>query len=143
MILEEMNLKGEVQNQARLREGVSPASSFRRRVMNRIFNYFISKVFKTPQKKYSFKVPATIDVQNNTLIIEDFVEGRRISVGDEDAMVAVARELMRQIFLDGFYHADPHTGNIFVGSEGDVLYFIDVGSASKYPLRTDTFYTSL
>jgi ubiquinone biosynthesis protein len=135
MILEEMNLKGEVQNQARLREGVSPASSFRRRVMNRIFNYFISKVFKTPQRKYSFKVPATIDVQNNTLIIEDFVSGRRIGVGDEDAMVAVARELMRQIFLDGFYHADPHTGNIFVDSEGGVIYFIDVGSASQISLK--------
>jgi predicted unusual protein kinase regulating ubiquinone biosynthesis (AarF/ABC1/UbiB family) len=135
MILEEMNLRGEVENQARLREGVSPASSFRRRVMNRIFNYFISKVFKTPQRKYSFRVPATIDVQNNTLIIEDFVSGRRIGVGDEDAMVAVARELMRQIFLDGFYHADPHTGNIFVGSEGDVIYFIDVGSASQISLK--------
>ncbi|MCX5698317.1 MAG: AarF/UbiB family protein [Candidatus Omnitrophica bacterium] len=135
MILEEMNLKGEVENQAKLREGVSPASSFRRRVINRIFNYFISKVFKAPQKKYLFKVPVTIDVQNNTLIIEDFVKGRRISEGDEDAMAAVARELIRQIFLDGFYHADPHTGNIFVGTEGDVLYFIDVGSASQISLK--------
>jgi predicted unusual protein kinase regulating ubiquinone biosynthesis (AarF/ABC1/UbiB family) len=135
MILEEMNLKGEVENQTRLREGVGPASSFRKRLANKIFNYFISKIFKTPQRKYLFKIPATIDVRNNTLIIEDFVNGRRIGVEDDDAMVAVARELMRQIFIDGFYHADPHTGNIFVNYDGDAIYFIDVGSASQISFK--------
>ena len=135
MILEEMNLKGEVENQTRLRECVGPASSFRKRLANKIFNYFISKIFKTPQRKYLFKIPATIDVRNNTLIIEDFVNGRRIGVEDDDAMVAVARELMRQIFIDGFYHADPHTGNIFVNYDGDAIYFIDVGSASQISFK--------
>jgi len=135
MILEEMDLRREVENQDKLREGINLSSSFRRRLSNIIFNYLISKVFKTPQNKYSFKIPVTIDVQNNTLIIEGFVNGKPVSLGDSDAVVAVARELMRQIFLDGFYHADPHTGNIFVGREGEVLYFIDAGSASKVSFK--------
>ncbi len=47
----------------------------------------------------------------------------------------VARELIKQIFIDGFYHADPHAGNIFVGNEGNAVYFIDVGSASQISVR--------
>ncbi len=135
MIREEMNLRGEVENQARLKAGISPTQTFRKRLVNRIFGYFVSKIFKTPANRYLFEVPVTHDVQNNTLIIEGFVNGKRLSTDNTDAMIAVARELMRQIFVDGFYHADPHTGNIFVANEGSTLFFIDVGSASQISLK--------
>jgi predicted unusual protein kinase regulating ubiquinone biosynthesis (AarF/ABC1/UbiB family) len=60
--------------------------------------------------------------------------------------VEVARELARitfqQIFVTGFFHADPHPGNIFVtpGTDGDwTITFIDFGMMGEItgPLRDD------
>jgi serine/threonine protein kinase len=42
---------------------------------------------------------------------------------------------VRQIFIDGFYHADPHTGNIFIDEENGIIYFIDVGSAAQLSFK--------
>jgi predicted unusual protein kinase regulating ubiquinone biosynthesis (AarF/ABC1/UbiB family) len=56
--------------------------------------------------------------------------------------VEVAQRLadtyMKQIFADGFFHADPHPGNLFVlpteGEEGDWrLVFVDFGMAGRVP----------
>lgn len=42
----------------------------------------------------------------------------------------IASTLCRQIFIDGFYHADPHPGNIFLMKE-DVIAFIDFGMVGR------------
>jgi len=53
--------------------------------------------------------------------------------------VAVADELARvtfqQIFVHGFFHADPHPGNIFVTPDGDGwrLTFVDFGMMGEIP----------
>lgn len=41
-----------------------------------------------------------------------------------------ARIIMEQIFVHGFYHADPHPGNIFV-MEGDRLCYVDYGMVGR------------
>jgi len=135
MIREEMDLPGEVTNQARLAANIAARQSFKRRLLNRIFQYFMSRIFAKTQREYSFMVPVTHDVKNNTLIIEEFAQGRPINENDRDAMSAVAQELVRQIFIDGFYHADPHTGNIFIDEENGIIYFIDVGSAAQLSFK--------
>jgi predicted unusual protein kinase regulating ubiquinone biosynthesis (AarF/ABC1/UbiB family) len=50
---------------------------------------------------------------------------------------------MRQIFEDGFFHADPHPGNLFVDPKGDeahpwYLTFIDFGMVGRIPPNTRT-----
>jgi len=39
-----------------------------------------------------------------------------------------ARAVLKQIFVHGFFHADPHAGNIIV-MDGNVICFIDLGMA--------------
>jgi predicted unusual protein kinase regulating ubiquinone biosynthesis (AarF/ABC1/UbiB family) len=47
---------------------------------------------------------------------------------------------MRQIFEDGFFHADPHPGNLFVDTNGPegpwLLTFIDFGMVGQIPPNT-------
>jgi ubiquinone biosynthesis protein len=74
-----------------------------------------------------------------------FVEGRKVSdVLGIDAMGIdkkdVARRLVQtycqMIFVDGFYHADPHPGNILVNKDG-ALILLDFGAVAELspPMR--------
>ncbi len=69
------------------------------------------------------------------ILVEEFIQGTKVS--DQDSLLksgydprVLARKAMRlvfdQIFTHGFFHADPHPGNIFV-MEGEVISFIDFG----------------
>ena len=69
------------------------------------------------------------------ILVEEFIRG--IKVSDTESLLnsghdpeVLSRKAMRlvfdQIFTHGFFHADPHPGNIFV-LEGDVISFIDFG----------------
>jgi ubiquinone biosynthesis protein len=68
-------------------------------------------------------------------LVEEFVSG--IKVSDMEALAAkehdtvdLARKSLKlvfmQIFRHGFFHADPHPGNIFI-KEGGIVTFIDYG----------------
>jgi ubiquinone biosynthesis protein len=69
------------------------------------------------------------------ILVEEFVRGIKVSemeslrAKDHDP-VELARKSLKlvfmQIFNHGFFHADPHPGNIFI-KEGDVISFIDYG----------------
>jgi ubiquinone biosynthesis protein len=46
-----------------------------------------------------------------------------------------ARIILKQIFEDGFFHADPHAGNILV-TEGNAICFLDFGMVGTLTPRT-------
>jgi aarF domain-containing kinase len=69
----------------------------------------------------------------------EFVEG--IKITDMDALAAagitrdevaglLANSYMRQIFAHGFFHADPHPGNLFI-QPGPKLVIVDFGMAKQ------------
>ena len=69
------------------------------------------------------------------LLIEEFIQGIKIS--DMETLISsgcdpvdLARKGLKlvfmQIFTHGFFHADPHPGNIFV-KDGNIVSFIDYG----------------
>jgi ubiquinone biosynthesis protein len=69
------------------------------------------------------------------ILIEEFIRGTKVSnlenllaLGYDPKVLA--RKAMRlvfdQIFTHGFFHADPHPGNIFV-MQGEIISFIDFG----------------
>jgi ubiquinone biosynthesis protein len=69
------------------------------------------------------------------VLVEEFIQGIKVSnleslLQSGNDLEAIAKKGMRlvfeQIFNHGFFHADPHPGNIFV-LEGDVISFIDFG----------------
>lgn len=69
------------------------------------------------------------------LLVMEFIDGVRIdnpdairSLGLEPHAVGVRgfHAYLKMIFEDGFFHGDPHPGNLFVTKEGDVV-FLDFG----------------
>ena len=75
------------------------------------------------------------DYSTEKVLTMEYVDGVKLSevlAGDDpkynkvllaDRMV---RAYFKQIFLDGFFHADPHPGNIFI-TEDNAICFIDFG----------------
>ena len=83
------------------------------------------------------------EASSKRVITLEFLDGKKL----EDAIVAgasarrIARialvAMVKQVFEDGFFHADPHPGNVIVLGEGDtcVLGLIDLGMVGRLSPR--------
>ena len=69
------------------------------------------------------------------ILVEEFITGTKVSemgtlLASGCDTVSLARKSIRlmfeQLFIHGFFHADPHPGNIFI-KEGDIIVFLDYG----------------
>ncbi len=85
------------------------------------------------------------------ILVLEYIDG--IKAGDLEALRAAGRDLkliarrganlvMEQVFVHGFFHADPHPGNILV-MEQDVICFIDFGQMGRLSLRDREQFTDL
>ncbi|MDD3070636.1 MAG: AarF/UbiB family protein [Methanoculleus horonobensis] len=75
------------------------------------------------------------DLSGPSLLAMDYVEGVRIddvealrSLGlfPEEVAATGFEAYIKQIFVDGFFHGDPHPGNLLVTCEGEIV-FLDYG----------------
>ncbi len=70
------------------------------------------------------------------LLVLDFIDGTSLrrwdGTGDERRSTAriVAEDFIQQVFVDNFFHADPHPGNVFVQPEGHLVY-LDFGAVGR------------
>lgn len=88
----------------------------------------------------SIYVPETYKViSNSNILCMEFIDGIKISDKERliekglkttDIASAVVDLYLKQIIDYGFFHADPHSGNIFVLETGQVV-FIDYGSVGR------------
>jgi ubiquinone biosynthesis protein len=71
----------------------------------------------------------------------DFVGGRKLTslgplaqleVEGHDLAEQVVAAYLKQILVDGFFHADPHPGNVFLTDTGDIG-LIDLGMIGRIP----------
>jgi len=85
------------------------------------------------------------------ILVLEYIDG--IKAGDLDALRAAGRDLkliarrganlvMEQIFVHGFFHGDPHPGNILVMEE-NVICFIDFGQMGRLSLKDREQFTDL
>ena len=92
-------------------------------------------------------VPRPVDDYTSVRVITmEFIKGRKITalsplVRHEIDGEALASELFRaylhQIIIDGFFHADPHPGNVFLTDDGRIA-LLDLGMVSRLsPGRQD------
>jgi ubiquinone biosynthesis protein len=58
--------------------------------------------------------------------IDDVDEVRKMGYDPKDIAIRGYRAYLKMIFEDGFFHGDPHTGNLLVTTNGD-LAFLDFG----------------
>jgi predicted unusual protein kinase regulating ubiquinone biosynthesis (AarF/ABC1/UbiB family) len=117
-ILEELDYRREAQNLVTLRRNLA---SFRRLV-----------------------IPAPIaDYSTGRVLTMEYVAGTKITALnpvvhlDLDAhrlVETLFRAYLKQIILDGFFHADPHPGNVLITPEGR-LALIDLGMVSRLSPR--------
>jgi len=85
-------------------------------------------------------VPAPItDYSTSRVLTMDFVDGKKITAISnferldlDGAPLAeeVFRAYLKQILLDGFFHADPHPGNVFLTNDNKVA-LIDLGMVAR------------
>lgn len=82
------------------------------------------------------------------LLVLDFIEGRRIDDSGLAPAAAAklardgARSLFHQIMIEGFFHADPHAGNLRVTPDGR-LCLLDWGQAGQLTRRMRYFLADL
>lgn len=92
------------------------------------------------------KVPNVYwDLTTEKLLTMEFIEGVKISEITQEKYrqqfdlkkIAdrAAEALLKQILLDGFFHADPHPGNLFV-QPPDTIVMLDVGMTGHLEERT-------
>ena len=95
--------------------------------------------FKNSKETY---VPQVYEeFSNNNILCMEFVDGIKVtdkatllanSISPVNVSEAGLRLFVSQILDYGFFHADPHAGNILVKKDGKVV-FIDFGAVGKIP----------
>ena len=84
------------------------------------------------------------ELSTSKIITQEFVEG--VKVSDVEAIEAAGldreeiarnalRALIKQLPVDGFFHADPHPGNLLVNLDTGVLTFIDLGMMGELDIN--------
>ena len=96
------------------------------------------------------------DLTNSTLMTMEWLEGRPILKADvvavasrenarisrNEATTLLFRAFFKQYFVDGFFHADPHPGNIFYLNDGRVA-LLDCGMMGHLDPRTRNTMTEM
>jgi ubiquinone biosynthesis protein len=82
-------------------------------------------------------VPVTYDdLSSERVLTMEFVKGIKISKVDElrDAGLDTSalgsvfiRAIIKQVLIDGFFHGDPHPGNVLADPETNQIVFLDLG----------------
>ncbi len=90
-------------------------------------------------------VPEVIhELSRQRVLTVEFVNG--VEANDREAIIAAGldpeeiadnavRAAIKMILLDGFFHADPHPGNVLVDLDSGQLTFIDTGMVGELDLR--------
>ena len=90
-------------------------------------------------------VPEVIrELSRQRVLTAEFVPG--VEANDRDAIIAAGldpeeiadnavRAAIKMVLLDGFFHADPHPGNVLVNLDTGMLTFIDTGMVGELGLR--------
>jgi len=99
------------------------------------------KIFRENFKnvKY-FYIPKVFDeISTKEILVMEFIEGVKISQVDKlkemnidtkDLAIKLTDAFFKMVFKDGFYHADPHPGNILVMKDGRIC-LLDYGMVAR------------
>ncbi|AKE66232.1 ABC1 family protein [Microcystis aeruginosa NIES-2549] len=96
------------------------------------------------------------DLTNSKLLVLEWLEGKQILDADvsrpeteqtisqrkSEITRILFRSFFQQIYIDGFFHADPHPGNIFYLDDGRVA-LIDCGMVGRLDPQTQQILTEL
>ena len=82
-------------------------------------------------------IPVIYDeLSGERVLTMEFVKGIKISKVDELQAAGLdtaelgsvfIRAIIKQVLIDGFFHGDPHPGNVFADPEANRIVFLDLG----------------
>ncbi|MGH8024707.1 MAG: ABC1 kinase family protein [Limisphaerales bacterium] len=91
---------------------------------------------------HRIQVPQPIeDYTTRSVLTMDFVQGRkvtslsplaRLDLNGEPLAAELFKAYLKQIVVDGMFHADPHPGNVFLTDDGHIA-LIDLGMVGHVP----------
>lgn len=100
----------------------------------------VERIGKTHRNDKKVKIPEIYwDYSSKNVMVMDFVKGTPVNqlkkldeLGINRSMVAdtLARSIFKQIFEEGYFHGDPHPGNVNVLDDGTVV-FLDFGMVGR------------
>lgn len=85
------------------------------------------------------KIPKIFpDLSTKRILTMELIEGHRLTkrglkvegIDNKKISILIARAMVKQLFQDGFFQADPSPGNIFV-IDNDTIAFVDFGAMGK------------
>ncbi|MDP2845412.1 MAG: AarF/ABC1/UbiB kinase family protein, partial [Candidatus Methanoperedens sp.] len=92
-------------------------------------NFAGSATVKIPKMYWKYTTKHVLTQKYSEGIkISDISQLEAIGLDKKKLTIDLANAYLKMIFEDGFYHADPHPGNILVSHEGIVI-FLDFGMA--------------
>ncbi len=110
--------------------------------------WFDPEKIMVPQVYWELTTPKVLVLEwlNGKPILSATVEGKNYQ-GDVDAerqaiSTLVCRAFFKQFYVDGFFHADPHPGNLFYLDDGRVA-LLDCGLVGRLDPQTQQILTEL
>jgi len=124
--------------EARVYQPINMISEFERTILKELNFTFeannLERFYQNSLESEDVVIPQVFkEFSGKRLITMTFLPGVKVTdykkVGADPKIIARKgiKILCKQIFEDGFFHADPHPGNVFV-LEGNRLGFLDVGN---------------
>jgi ubiquinone biosynthesis protein len=110
MIISELDYRNEIQNLKQLSENLKE---------------FENIIIPLPVEDYS----------SSKVLTMDFIKGKKVTsisplkkldINGKELAETLFRAYMKQIVIDGFYHSDPHPGNVFI-TDNNKLALLDLG----------------
>jgi ubiquinone biosynthesis protein len=112
----EMDFSTEGGNTDRLRRNLEPLRSVR---VPRVYWEYTTDRLLVMERYYGLPADDIAGIVN-------------AGVNPADVARRIVECFMRQVFVDGFFHADPHAGNVLVAANGDIQ-LIDCGAMGYLP----------
>ena len=118
-ILDELDYRGEAYNGIRLKRGLEP-----------IPGVSVPDIYQA----YSTSKVLTMDFIKGVKLTD--LEAIKAAGLDTDALSLISlRAMLKQMLIDGFFHADPHPGNLILNLETNTIYFIDLGMVGELSVQ--------
>jgi ubiquinone biosynthesis protein len=90
-------------------------------------------------------VPKIYGQQTTSKVMtEEFIRGVKLNKVDQIDAAGIDRKqlartfiraIMKQVLVDGFFHGDPHPGNLMINLDNGVIQFLDLGMVGEIDLQ--------
>lgn len=99
-------------------------------------NFIDDQDFGVPEVDWSLTSKRILTLKRvDGISIGDTALIKRAGLDPDEILSKAATALFKQVFRDGFFHADQHPGNIFVSKEGKIIA-IDFGIMGRLDIKT-------